>query len=226
MRNDDNNLKVIDNSLGRAALLAKAKAYGASEAIEEMEAEGQRQLASQISWLPTEGLVCRQIRYPEGKPLISIDDRLVEQWKAIGVVPIGPVEDDDIFWRVDIPKSWEIRRSEHPMSTALYDDQGRQRAYIFYKAAFYDRRAYIRMIPRFTVDIVFVDEDYEVGRSVWVAIDNATRMEVFRSSVKTREECRQFWSENNGPKDPHRIEVEEWVQRRHPEYLDPTKYWD
>lgn len=52
---------------------------------------------------------------------------------------------DDIFVEVKMPKGWKKLATEHSMWSELIDDKGKVRASIFYKAAFYDRSAFLRL---------------------------------------------------------------------------------
>lgn len=48
---------------------------------------------------------------------------------------------DELFVTCTLPPGWKKQATDHSMHSDLLDDQGRKRAGIFYKAAFYDRRA-------------------------------------------------------------------------------------
>jgi len=54
---------------------------------------------------------------------------------------------DDLFTSVTLPEGWHKEATEHAMWSKLIDDQGRERASIFYKAAFYDRSAFMSITP-------------------------------------------------------------------------------
>lgn len=56
---------------------------------------------------------------------------------------------DDIFVNVKFPNGWRKKVTDQDMWSKLLDDKGRERARIFYKAAFYDRSAQISRSPRF-----------------------------------------------------------------------------
>lgn len=95
-----------------------------SGGIERQEAQGQRQLAAS-SQLPTDGLT------PE--------------WAAeCGITIAQPSDGDPLFTDVQLPEGWAIKPTEHSMWSDLVDADGEKRAAIFYKAAFYDRRAFLR----------------------------------------------------------------------------------
>lgn len=63
--------------------------------------------------------------------------------EAAGVVFGEPVEGDPIFVHVTLPAGWKKVPTGHSMWTDLVDADGKKRAGIFYKAAFYDRNAHL-----------------------------------------------------------------------------------
>lgn len=75
----------------------------------------------------------------------------VEQVQALGFTLV-PAEDDPLFYYGGMPMGWEINADDHNMWSYLHDDKGRKRASIFYKAAFYDRRADISWNHRYCVN--------------------------------------------------------------------------
>ena len=86
-----------------------------------------------------------------------------EQYKKMGIKIIDTY--DDLFWNVELPKGWTTRATEHPMWNELIDDKGRLRAKFFYKAAFYDREAFIHFETRFHVQVNHVaspEEDFHI----------------------------------------------------------------
>lgn len=68
-----------------------------------------------------------------------------EELTALGFVFGTDV--DELFVRCDLPAGWQKRGSDHSMHSDLVDDTGNVRAHIFYKAAFYDRRADMSWAP-------------------------------------------------------------------------------
>ncbi len=56
------------------------------------------------------------------------------------------VENDNLFQYVELPEGWKKVPTDHSMHSNLVDETGRKRAEIFYKAAFYDRRASISLV--------------------------------------------------------------------------------
>ncbi len=80
---------------------------------------------------------------------ISGEDRLI--LLAFGVTFLGAIKGDPLFQRARLPDGWKIAPTDHSMWSNLLDSRGAKRAAIFYKAAFYDRSAHLRVEPRFVV---------------------------------------------------------------------------
>lgn len=98
--------------------------HSAPGVIEAMEAAGQRQLV-EAECLPTEMSGCNEAQ-------------LIEDGFELGPV----FEDDRLFRRARTPKGWVVKAApDHDMWSYIYDETGKERYSIFYKAAYYDRRA-------------------------------------------------------------------------------------
>ena len=52
---------------------------------------------------------------------------------------------DNLFCKATLPAGWTKRATDHSMWSELVDDQGVVRATMFYKAAFYDRDAFLNV---------------------------------------------------------------------------------
>lgn len=105
--------------------LLGAMSDGASGYIEGMEADGQRQLVNSTV-LPREIL-----HGPE------------EEFTALGFTFGEPT--DDLFREATLPEGWSRKGSDHAMWSYIVDERGVERVAIFYKAAFYDRRAHMSL---------------------------------------------------------------------------------
>ena len=60
-----------------------------------------------------------------------------------GVVFGDISSDDPLFCDATLPEGWRKEATEHHMWSKLIDQDGNERASIFYKAAFYDRSAFL-----------------------------------------------------------------------------------
>lgn len=118
----------IENTAKRDPLLHLMGALGDSDSyITGMEAAGQQQLVNS-TMLPT-------------KVNSGSDDDL----RALGFQLGDPDPNDPMFRPVTLPDGWSKQRTDHSMWSKVVDELGRTRLSIFYKAAFYDRDAFINV---------------------------------------------------------------------------------
>ena len=92
--------------------------------IERQEAAEQRKMVGEANRLPTDG-----------------------DWSALearGVVRGGLVDGDPLFTHCTLPEGWSIQPTDHSMWSKVIDAAGVEVAMVFYKGAFYDRRAHFR----------------------------------------------------------------------------------
>ena len=108
-------------------LLLGAMAEGTSDYITGMEADGQRQLVGSTS-LPTDAR-------PDDAAFI-----------AAGFTFGEPDPSDPLFRPATLPDGWAKQPTDHSMWSKIVDQYGRERVRIFYKAAFYDRDAFMRLV--------------------------------------------------------------------------------
>lgn len=148
-----------------------------------------------------------------------------QQYEKMGIVV---VEDyDDLFWTVTLPEGWEIKATDHHMWNNLFDNKGRQRANFFYKAAFYDRDAFINFDTRYHVGVGHTADsgaDYEV----WKNSD-------YQGTVKDGEtvifstECVPVTGSYDGDdevKDILKAQLDKYVAEHYPDYENIHAYWD
>lgn len=168
-----------------------------SKAIMDQEARGQAALVNG-DVLPREGV-----------------DALI----PAGVVVGDPV--DDLFVRVTLPAGWRKVPTEHSMWSKLVDDKGRERAAIFYKAAFYDRKAHINLTTRYSASYTGEDWDQPPGRKGW-----------YYAYVKDGDAI--IWRGESVQEVEGDYELSErllrramaWADEHYPDWRDPNAYWD
>lgn len=137
---------------GDARFLLDALAGGSP--IEAQEARGQAQLVASQE-LPTEG---------------SDDPQLA----SMGFTFDEPHKDDPMFRPATLPAGWTRTASDHAMWSYLIDELGRRRVAIFYKAAFYDRRAFMRVeTPTSYLYTALYDNAPPVLDDAWLSRDVA-----------------------------------------------------
>jgi hypothetical protein len=118
-----------ENTSDRGALTHVVGMLGGSERyITDMESAGQRQILAATT-LPTKSDYCSD-----------------EDYIALGFT-FGPVvASDPKFREATLPAGWSREGSEHAMWSYIVDERGVRRVSIFYKAAFYDREAFMGVI--------------------------------------------------------------------------------
>lgn len=125
-RNTTRDMQDPGNSL---AFLLQSSADGSpTNAVESMEAQGQRELVASTV-LPFPGFRASDADF-----------------EALGFTFGDKVPGDDLFREATIPDGWTRKGTEHSMHSEILDERGISRVGIFYKAAFYDRRADMHII--------------------------------------------------------------------------------
>ena len=117
---------MIENTSQRDPFLhlLGAVSEGSSGYIENMEAEGQRQLVN--------------------SDVLPVDAPWTEL-EELGFTRTDPSASDDLFVNCTLPEGWRREGSDHAMWSYIVDERGIRRVAVFYKAAFYDRRAFARI---------------------------------------------------------------------------------
>lgn len=69
-----------------------------------------------------------------------------------------PIGNDTLFTQARLPPGWTKRGSSHDMWSYILDEQGRERCAIFYKAAYYDREAFLNLRSRYCIEREYESE--------------------------------------------------------------------
>ena len=180
--------------------------------IEQQEARGQIAVVTQ-KLMP---------RYADGRKELANDI-----YKKLGIVIIG--EHDDILVNVKLPDGWKLEPTEHSMWSELHDKKGRKRAQMFYKAAFYDRSAYLEVMTRFSRDVVPEDRyetniSYEKRQKIpWLGVVQDCEKDVFTTKpVKLTGD----FSKDELTKGKLLGQCDAYLQKRFPNWRDQFAYWD
>lgn len=128
---------------------------GSSSAIERMEADGRRQLLASCD-LPTNGS----------------DD---PEFLRLGFTFGEPHARDPLFRPATLPKGWTRAGTDHAMHSKILDELGRERVGVFYKAAFYDRRAdmHLTTVFGYVSDSLWNDTD-PILDAEWATVEAVT----------------------------------------------------
>lgn len=147
-------------------LLLGAMGDGADGYIESMEAAGQRQLIASTE-LPTD--------------THDSDDEFI----ALGFTFGAPNQDDPLFRPATLPEGWKKVGSDHAMGSYVVDGKGRKRVSIFYKAAFYDRRANMCLLaPTQILDGLYYGDDEPTA----IELDDLLTLPMARTWIRKQRE--------------------------------------
>lgn len=167
---------MIENSANRDPLLHLLGAMGGNDRyIADMESTGQRQLV-------------HSDRLP-----VKLNGDTDADFEAVGFAFGEPDKADPLFRPATLPKGWSREAGDHSMWSYIVDAHGRRRVSIFYKAAFYDRDAFMSLatplgdLSRFLygeIDALPVDD--WTTREVWVEVLTAHRERLLREAADDR----------------------------------------
>lgn len=193
-----------------AALHGDAEhAFMSSDDIERQEAEGQQ------------AVVATQ-RLPRRNEVAS-------QLEALGFKLIGPAQGEagELFAEWAFPAGWRNEATDHHMWNRLVDPQGRTRATWFYKAAWYDRDAFLthlRTRYQAQLDAERLPSQNTERHSLYcVVVDQATGQTLWETAYDYRP---GEWDHNRAEEKRARIEALAWLDERYPDHRDPLKYWE
>lgn len=188
--------------------------------IERQEAAGQQALVASER-LPIKGLF-------RDTPLMQ------EYLEGLGFVFGEPLTGQDaIFIECQLPTGWRKVATDHSMWSDLLDAQGRKRAAIFFKAAFYDYNAHIRFNNRYSITDLFCDGEGKVVKydehthTQWALTDGGEPFErvgvPLRTFTKVPEQDKLACI--NANEEAGRT-AKALLLEKFPESGDPKAYWD
>jgi hypothetical protein len=135
--------------------------------------------------------------------------------EAMGVVFGEDV--DDLFINATLPPGWKKERTDHAMWSNLLDEQGRKRGAIFYKAAFYDRRADMHLCRAINVTRRYGDND-----SVDVAVVRGDEVLFVTERIDGSVRERAYFDAT----DAAEKQAREWADEHYPDWRNPLAYWE
>lgn len=150
-----------------------------------------------------------------------------EELEALGFV-FGDMA-DELFIRVTMPEGWKKEPTDHSMWSRLVDPQGRQRGSIFYKAAFYDRDAFMHLDCRFgyTIQPVGGYDAYETWEQRNAAPDEVVVKDC--GDIVWRSEPQEQPADRKDAYDQDRqlrAQGKAWLDEHYPDWESPLSYWD
>lgn len=209
----DNEITLFD------AFLYAQEGESPSKAIENQEKRGQKMVV-EYRRLPKVTNGCSNIYIKRN------DFEFTKaQYEKMGIKVID--EYDDLFWNVQLPDGWKIEATSHPLWNDLIDDKGRKRASFFYKAAFYDRDAFINFDTRYTIRVDHTADYAEVGYEAWCKSPTIGYVkdcgEIIHSTA-TKDSFDDF-SKQDEVEESTKEELENYMAEHYPDYKDVNAYW-
>jgi hypothetical protein len=211
-----------------------------SKAIENQEKRGQQSVVRnmrlpkktndhkvprELFWRGTSN----DMSYEERKKITDLNnfEYTREQYEKMGVKIIN--EYDDLFCNVELPEGWEIKATDHTMWNELIDNKGRKRATFFYKAAYYDRDAFINFETRYQIEATHncdPCEDYDIWRKADYigTVKDGDKIIYATKCVPVPEPF--SYDEDTKIKNILYAELEDFMNKNYPEYKDFHAYWD
>lgn len=211
-----------------ASFLAEALFGGTSNAIENMEKQGQTELVYG-SQLPLRLNSFRNELEKYGLPFehlpsdASYDKPLARPvYEKLGI-QIGDIA-DSLFVDVSLPDGWKLQRTDHSMWSELLDEKGRKRGSIFYKAAFYDRDAFFNISQRFNVST------YEPSNEKGEIVKYGEHTH-FATYIKDGGKPIEFIGvreEDSGSTASQDLNMKgvKYLNEKYPDWENPFAYWD
>lgn len=128
---------------------------------------------------------------------------------------------DDILFKAELPPAWKLTpNANSSFWSTIFDDQGRDRAGVFYKAAFYDRKAHLYLDCRYRVTRLATDE---AGNET--DYDSATHRKFVVCDVKKVIHEVGIRSLDVFQPDYHKASTD-WLDEFYPLWRDPFAYWE
>lgn len=121
---------------------------------------------------------------------------------------------DELFVRCDLPPGWKKVATDHSMWSELRDAKGQTRASIFYKAAFYDRRARMCFVRRYVID------SYRDGSTI-----EMRRVDVMGGGIVIKE-FGEFDLMDRPAIDLAEARAKAWLHASFPGWENPMAHWD
>jgi hypothetical protein len=189
---------------------------GGEARIERQEKEGQREFVASDT-LPT------MIRHHTAYPSDEERQENLHMLREMGIEVGDPFKDDELFMPARLPKGWKKCSTTHPMYSHIVDDKGRLRIEVFYKAAYYDRRANATLIDRVGVRI-----DDETSSQIAAAYVYAKMPNEEEHIIARFEETVAPYEKGNIWKIQDKLEerAQTWLDNHYPDHANNTTYWE
>lgn len=158
------------------------------------------------------------------KQLFPISIESKDIWEKLGFVFTGEKYNDVLQYAV-FPDGWGSEKTDHNMWNNILDAQGRIRGTYFYKASFYDLRAFIyapwcRYVPQWDWN-EFYAYGYVLDQSV------SPKQVIFRTDDVSLVEVSTSndYEQNEATMKELKSQAKDWLVDNFPNYENPLMYW-
>ena len=120
------------------------------------------------------------------------------EFEALGFTFGAPAAGDPLFREATLPEGWSRKGTDHSMHSVIVDERGIDRVGIFYKAAFYDRKASLTLLSvpfRFITEWIYGDETPEIN-PLFTGDELRGILEGVKADRKRAEETPQVYEKN------------------------------
>jgi hypothetical protein len=212
-------------SQDRDVILSTCLALGTAEGIPLLERMAQREIAQG-------GVLFLDRAMKPG--IVAVLERLGFQF------PPETGDLDPILRPVVGPPGWTLRPKESAYWTDLLDPKGHVRGHIFYKGAYYDRRAQFYPLTRYWIETEFASAsghpEITAAKARGETVDlfgSHAHLPYQRFMVCDRENPLPIhqgpwlsWNESVGPGNSSPSPgIRSWLDSRYPDHADPLAYW-
>lgn len=132
-------------------------------------------------------------------------------YEALGFTFGEPI--DSLFQKATLPPGWTRAATGHSMHSDILDEKGRKRVSVFYKAAFYDRRANCDLVRRFSIVPLYNEKWDALGMT---AKDGDAVIATFAESKAPLSHEQEVAA---------RAVAKKWLDDAFLGWEDPTKHW-
>ena len=221
------------------AMFCVMKGKDPSKAIENQEKRGQQDVVRNHRLpimvnhgIPDEyrfkGITRDMMDYRERKRIADANkaEFTKMQYERMGIKVIDKF--NDLFYSVELPEGWTIEATDHSMWNNLIDNKGRKRASFFYKAAFYDRDAFINFCHRysygtFPFDYYKTDATYEERKfKPWRLFLTDSGKHIKRLKEITPATDEEYFAIDDTMREIGRA----YLNENYPGWEDINSYWD
>lgn len=206
-----------------------------SDAIVAQEQREQRRMAESCR-------VPRGIKLYSGDPEYGKTSK--EVYEARGIKILG--EADDLFFTAELPSGWKIQPTDHAMWSDIVDHLGRKRFSIFYKGAFYDRKADAGIKARFNCEVQNPNDEEMARTKEYIPMQALDRLklphygivtmdgkEIWRSEPlvdpvvnAATEGCPSVWRASDKMKENLLQQCRDWLNQNYPKWEDRFASWE